>query len=117
MFALGYTVGVTVEELRSMGVVEHRDEQGRPVLKVGERIVSRGFTMEQFVAHKTVADKLLEAQTEQDYIDVCVLFLREMQQKQHPLTNETGKEINFYINALFHDKADAIWDRAWEIVR
>lgn len=71
--------------------------------------------MEQFAAHKTVTDRLHKAQTEQDYLDVCVLFLREMWLKQHPLADETGKEIRFYINALFHDKADAIWERAWEI--
>jgi hypothetical protein len=117
MLALGYNIIVTAEELRAIGITEHRDEKGRPLLKSGDRIVSRGLTLEQFAAHKTITENLSKARSQEDYLNVCVFYLREIFNKNHPFSEELSREINFRVSMLFRREAENIWKRARELVR
>lgn len=100
-----------------MGITEYHDDKGRPFLKMGDRVVSQGLTLEEFAAHKTIVDKISKARSEADYLDVCVFYLREIFNKNHPFSEEVGREISFRVGVLFRRKAESIWERAWELVR
>lgn len=59
-------------------------------------------------------NRVYRARTREDWLNLCVLFLQEIAQKNHPKTRELGREIDFYLQLAFGD-SDRIWEEAHRI--
>jgi len=63
-----------------------------------------------------LTERISRARTREDWVAVCVFFLQEIAQKNHPQTHDWGREIDFFLQHISSD-SDEIWEKAHQIAR
>jgi len=65
---------------------------------------------------RQLTERISNAHTCAEWVGVCVFFLQEMAQKNHPQTHDWGRTIDFFLQHIPDDR-DAIWEEAHRIAR